>query len=300
MLELTRVICPVDFSEPSVRAMQHADAIAAWWGAQLVVLHVYTPVPEAVPALQLANVGGEIYEETDLLPLERVALEFADKAGVSRQRSRVVIRVGWPADEIVGHAGAGSDRIIVIGTHGARGFRRMVLGSVVEKVVRNALCPVITVPPHAEARSHPPFRTILCPLEFSDSSLHALPLAMAFAKEGDARLTLLHIVQGGRVTADAVEPGASSGMLPVAATEDESQARLRQLLPADAGDWCTPLVKVVHGSPGDEILRCAAEMQADLIVMGVRKRSGFDQALFGSTTNQVLRGAACPVLTERA
>ena len=299
MLELTRVICPVDFSEPSLRAVQHADAIAAWWGAQLVVLHVYTPVPEAVPAMELANVGGEIYEEADLRPLERLALEFAQKAGVNQQRSRVLIRVGWPADEIVRHAGAGSDRLIVIGTHGAQGFRRMVLGSVAEKVVRNALCPVITVPPQAETRSHPPFRTILCPVEFSDSSLHAVPLAMAFAKEGDSRLTLLHIVQGAAVT-EAVPPGAVSGSTPVSASETESQARLRELLPPDAGDWCTPLVQVVHGTPGDEILRCAAVMQADLIVMGVRKRSGFDQALFGSTTNQVLRGATCPVMTERA
>jgi nucleotide-binding universal stress UspA family protein len=299
MLELTRVICPVDFSEPSLRAVQHADAIATWWGAQLVVLHVYTPAPEVVPAMELANVGGEIYEEADLRPLERLALEFAQKAGVNQQRSRVLIRVGWPADEIVRHAGAGSDRLIVIGTHGAQGFRRMVLGSVAEKVVRNALCPVITVPPHAETRSHPPFRTILCPVEFSDSSLHAVPLAMAFAKEGDSRLTLLHIVQGAAVT-ETVPPGALSGPPPVSASEAESQARLRELLPPDAGDWCTPLVQVVHGAPGDEILRCAAVMQADLIVMGVRKRSGFDQALFGSTTNQVLRGATCPVMTERA
>src|SRR6476661_4704079 len=109
MVEITRVICPVDFSEPSEHAFRHAIAVARWWGATLTVLHVYTPVPEVVPALEPAGLGIDGGDDPDLHPPERVTSEFARRAGADPQTTRVVVRVGWPADEIVTYAGAGED-----------------------------------------------------------------------------------------------------------------------------------------------------------------------------------------------
>jgi nucleotide-binding universal stress UspA family protein len=274
--------------------------VARWWGATLTVLHVYTPVPEVVPALEPAGLGIDGGDDPDLHPLERVTSEFARRAGADPQTTRVVVRVGWPADEIVTYAGAGEDRVVVIGTQGARGFRRMMLGSVAEKVVRTALCPVITVPPLAQASTKLPFKSILCPVDFSASSEHAVPMALSLARAGDAELTLLHVVQGDQHGKLPSYARTFSSPDLGAVRDEEGEARLRHLLPAESVNWCTPHVHLVHGTPGDEILKYAADTGPDLIVMGVRKRSGLDQALFGSTTNQVLRGAACPVLTERA
>ncbi len=297
MPAITRVVCPVDFSEPSAHALRHAARVASWWQAPLVVLHVYTPVPEAVPVYDAPN-GGLTDQSPEMRALQRVAAEFARTAGA--KPSGVVTQVGWPPDEIVRFAGSGRETVIVIGTHGARGFRRMMLGSVTEKVVRTALCPVITIPPHAPDRNVPPYKTMLCAVDFSSSSEHAVPLAASLAREGDARLTLLHVVQGTRPAEQPAYARTFSSVEYAVLRDEDAEARLRQLLPADAADWCTPEVQVVHGEPGEEILKRAARTDTDLIVLGVRKRSGIDQAVFGSTTNDVLRAAGCAVMTERA
>ena len=83
----------------------------------------------------------------------------------------------------------------MIGTHGAGGFEHLVLGSAAEKVLRKATCPVLTVPPHARATSKLPFKRILCPVDFSDSSRAALDFAFSLAQEGDAELTILHVFE---------------------------------------------------------------------------------------------------------
>ena len=85
--------------------------------------------------------------------------------------------------------------LIVIGTHGAGGFEHLVLGSVTEKVLRRATCPVLTVPPRARTTAKLPFKRILCPLDFSESSLAALDFAFSLAQQGDAELTILHVFE---------------------------------------------------------------------------------------------------------
>lgn len=83
-----------------------------------------------------------------------------------------------------------------MGTHGRGGFERLFLGSVTEKVLRTARCPVLTVPPPAEGAPSGPvlYKTILCPLDFSDSSMRALEYALSLAKESHARVILLHVL----------------------------------------------------------------------------------------------------------
>ena len=82
--------------------------------------------------------------------------------------------------------------------------------------------------------------------------------------------------------------------------EADAVDRLQRLVPADARSWCSPATMVVHGKPHVEVLKAAAERQADLIVLGVRGRNTFDLMLFGSTTNQIVRQANRPVLTVHA
>ena len=87
--------------------------------------------------------------------------------------------------------------LLVIGTHGRSGFERLVLGSVTEKVLRKASCPVLTVPkrlPDAVPVGPVLFKRILCPVDFSESSLHALSYAVSMAQEADGQLTVLHVV----------------------------------------------------------------------------------------------------------
>ena len=107
----------------------------------------------------------------------------------------VLIDSGQAAHQILEHATSLPADLIVIGTHGASGFEHLLLGSVTEKVLRRATCPVLTVPPRARTRAKLPFKRILCPLDFSESSLAALDFAVSLAQQGDAALTLLHVFE---------------------------------------------------------------------------------------------------------
>jgi universal stress protein A len=71
------------------------------------------------------------------------------------------------------------------------------------------------------------------------------------------------------------------------------------MVPAAARDWCEPSTHLTHGKPYEQVLGFAGDHGVDLIVIGVHGRNALDVALFGSTTNQVIRGATCPVLTLR-
>jgi nucleotide-binding universal stress UspA family protein len=86
----------------------------------------------------------------------------------------------------------------VLGTHARSGFQRLFLGSVTEKVIRKATCPTLVVPPrapHVPAGAPIQFRRILCPVDCSASALDAVAYAINMAKEADAQLTLLHVVE---------------------------------------------------------------------------------------------------------
>ena len=193
----------------------------------------------------------------------------------------------WPAD------------MLVMGTHGRGGFERWVLGSVTEKVLRKAPCPVLTVPPPAGGL-HPSgavlFRTIICPVDFSEASLAALEHAMKLAEESSAEITVLHVLE---VLVED-EPSARIAGFDVPEfrryLEKDAREKLHRVVPEEARAWCRPREEVVGGRPWREILRVAKERQADLVVMGVRGRNPVDIVLFGSTTHHVVRGARCPVL----
>jgi len=142
------------------------------------------------------------------------------------------------------------------------------------------------------------WETLVCPVDFSEVSLHALRYAGDLCRECGARLVLLHVVEPivapsdfsfGPVTLTEVE----DGLLDRAKTAlEESAAKLG--LPAGRTE-----VAVARGRASDEIVRTAAEKKADLIVMGTHGYAGFSHALLGSTAERVVRKARCPVLTVK-
>lgn len=181
---------------------------------------------------------------------------------------------------------------------GRGGFERLLLGSVAEKVLRKATCPVMTVPPPAVTTSKLPFAHLLCPVDFSDSSISALQFAFSLAKESNARLTLVHVFEFHSDEESAKRALAASESY--RQWETDARQRLDALIPQDVRTWCTPESRLAYGKAYQQILKLAATEQTDLIVMGVQGRIAFDLTLFGSTTNQVVRQASCPVLTLRS
>ena len=295
MRQITRILCPVDLSEMSRHAVTHAMLLAGWYNAKITALHVCNPI--MIPSTDFTVVGMGpppvlTAEEIDEARRQVAAL-FTASLDVE-----VLVESGRPANQILERAGSLPADLIVIGTHGASGFEHLLLGSVTEKVLRRASCPVLTVPPLARTTSKLPYKRLLCPVDFSDSSLAALDFAFSLAQEGDAALTLLHVFDW--PAEDVPLPTRPFNMAEYRQeAERAALAKLHALVPDAIRDWCHPSTRVAHGKAYREILGVATADSTDLIVMGVHGRNVVDLMLFGSTTNQVVRHATCPVLTIR-
>jgi nucleotide-binding universal stress UspA family protein len=195
--------------------------------------------------------------------------------------------------------------LIVIGTHGTSGFEHLLLGSVTEKVLRKATCPVLTVPPRAQVISRLPFERLLCAVDFSDSSITALQAGFSLGEESSAVLTILHVLEWpwGEPPPPRLEdlpPEQGAALAEYRRyCEKSAMTRLESLVPGSARASHPTVTRLRSGKPYVQILDVAAEERSDLIIIGVRGRRPLDVSLFGSTTNQVVRQARCPVLTLR-
>src|SRR5262245_1425416 len=211
-----------------------------------------------------------------------------------------IVVEGDPVEVIVDQARRAD--LLVLGTHGRKGFERLVLGSVTEKVLRKSSCPVLTVPRHAPGAPSgdpPAFKRILCGVDFSEPAHQAVEFALSLAMEADARLSLLHVVE--QLPEIGLPDAARFDLRDYAEyLERGARDRLLALIPEEAREWCRPEVVVAPGKAYRAILKVAEKRRSDLIVMGVAGRGGIDRMMFGSTTHKVVREAACPVLTVRS
>ncbi len=141
-------------------------------------------------------------------------------------------------------------------------------------------------------------KKVLVPTDFSESARHAFTYGVSFAREYKAELVLLHVVENLTV-------GYASDLFPVPMAEvfqeisGYAKAELARLAEEARGRGVSVQELVVQGKPSVEIIRFAAENQVDMIVLGTHGKGMLDQALFGSTTERVVRRAPCPVLTVR-
>ena len=196
MVELKRILCPVDLSELSIRAIAYADALAKWYSGSLTVLHV-------VPTFEAMEVrAGALFDEVQVVyPMPRDQVldqirETVNAAGVAPDKAELAAEAGEPAAVIVDQSLERKSDLLVMATHGRRGFNRLLLGSITEKVLHTAPCPVLTVPPHApESPARVAVRSILCPIDLSPASLQALGFAVDIARRVDASLTVLQVIE---------------------------------------------------------------------------------------------------------
>lgn len=307
-VELDRILCPIDFSETSRHALDHAATLARWYGARMMLLYVHPALAIAPLAPGLPLMPGVILTGEDREAVEARLESFArEEIGDQLPLTRHVLE-GDAAREIRTFARESGTQLIVLGTHGRSGFERLVMGSVAEKVVRTAGCPVLTVPPRIPETVPLPttlFRRVLCAIDFSECSMEGLRYALSIAQESGGALTVVHVAEllpedvpgFGEPDPSANHPHTFRDYLAQA-----SAARAAQLdaaIPAGVRDYCTVDTVMASGKPYREILRLAAERASDLIVLGVHGRGVLDRFFFGSTTEHVVRAATCPVLTIR-
>jgi nucleotide-binding universal stress UspA family protein len=288
-MKLKKILCPVDFSAGSRRAMRLAVRQAKLADAELVLAHAWYLPPMAY--------SGELVYPADAVQVMiedeeralKAAVDEATALGAPRVTSRFLSGVPW--DQLVEVLrGDPAFELVVMGTHGRSGLSRFVLGSVAEKVVRHAPCPVLTVPDRDHAAA---FQHVLCPIDFSACSRLAVDLAAEFVEPGGAGITLLHVLE-----------------LPVTASGEPPTAELIRTLDAHAGKlleaWAAELRAKVSvpvtthwriGNPGGQTLAMVDEQPGfDLVVAGSHGRTGLRRALLGSVAEKIVPHPPCPVL----
>jgi nucleotide-binding universal stress UspA family protein len=291
MLEIKLILCPIDFSEFSVRAYQHALSLAEHYRAKLVAQHVVElwryPYADYAASLGDYERFSQALREGGKEQLE----EFVKNHTHDEIQPELVVHQGIAPDSILSFAQAEKTDVIVMGTHGRRGFDRLMLGSVTDRVMRRAPCPVLAVGKAShdsvasdEGRHRRHLSRILFCTDFSDNSERALNYALSARAEYDAELTMLHVLE-------EVSPPAKKEQA-IATAKDE----LEKLILSEGRK--TPKIKtaVRIGKPYEQIIQLALEAQIDMVAMAVRGRGALDLAVFGSTTYRVLQLGPCPVL----
>lgn len=297
MVRLSSILCPVDLSDCSRHALEHALALARSYHARLTVMEVSWPlIPPVAYAAAAGVFPAPMTMAGDVDELREGLRRFAAHGVEAGVEMDLQVREGAVVPTILEEAHRVGADLIVMGTHGRSGFDRLLLGSVTEKVLRKAECAVMTVPPadqtEAPARTH---RTIVCAVDFSRLAARAVDYALSLAQELQARLVLVHAIEW-----PPERPMSSAEDRQIGALRIDALRQLHALVPDEARAWCETEDIATLGRAHEEIVRIARERDADLIVLGVHGRSALNVALFGSTANQVVRHATCPVLTVRS
>jgi nucleotide-binding universal stress UspA family protein len=287
---IERILCAVDFSHFSARAYAYAQSIAGHYRAKLVVQHIVELWQHPSVDYCVSLHGYEDFRRKFVADGQNDLQQFVDRfSGIKPER---IVQEGVAADAILSLARERAISLIVMGTHGRRGFDHLMLGSVTERVFRNASCPVLVVHQSAPVSSNPTaadesvrIRRILCCVDFSPHSARAVKYALSLAAAYDSEVTILHVLDGG---SDAGDVGTQTA---------RTIENLEKLIPpADRGST-TVHFAVRPGKAYIEILQFAAEAQSDVIITGVRGRHALDLAVFGSTTYRAIQLGPRPVLT---
>jgi nucleotide-binding universal stress UspA family protein len=311
MLPFRKILCPTDFSDISYQALDAAIQLAKDFHAELCVLHVAPPLGSELGVAAYGAAGYAPVIPSDAAELDEESVSDA-KARLSELiaarvpegvKARGLVHLGNAASEIESAIEAENADLLVIATRGLSGWRHLVFGSVTERTVRLAKCPVLAFHDRRahkrESRKEPllPLRQILCPTDFSEPSRVALQAAGELAAHYGAKLGVLHVTWtlANRLPSGDYEM-AGYDKLKVCEAHAKLGEMIRENTPAAAGVY--PLVR--PGAKAEEIERAAEEEEADLIVIATHGASGWQRLFYGSIAEQVLRTTHFPILVIHA
>jgi len=294
---LDRILCAVDFSKFSKSVIDYATGLAQGFGAHVTVFHALsfprTPLqgdsdcrPGTAEPEQISKVCTRIEE---LMVDRPVPWD-------------TVVRCGNAVDAIVDYTEANNIGIVLVASYGLSGWKRLLLGTVVETLSRTLSRPLLVVRPAPKKRKQDPhpqhlrLKNILICCDLSSTTLSLYPYAEKFVRHFDASLHIVHAMET-PVQEDLVDPTTA----PYAEVQSKLQAqlheRLRRRMPPEYLQSASITTAVIPGNPTDSLRDYATANAIDLIIVGVRPRGSFQKILIGSTTESMVRHAPCNVLT---
>ena len=282
-ISFKNILFLTDFTEASIPAYAYALAFGKKFDARLYPAHVVIPfVPteaeyRVAPDLRTQQVEAARKRITDLF-----AGSGANYQGLVAEGSVEAAVPDWTAKHGI--------ELIVTGTHARKGVDRFFLGSTAEEIFRTATCPVLTVGPHVEPVNKAEFKInrILYATSLTKGSEPALAYALSFAREPDAELTIMHVVD------DDVQVDPDPRV-----AEELAWQKVRKLAPADEGLAHRPEFIVTQGDVAKKIVEFAKRESPDLIVLGLSPNQKTSTHFQRGIAYKVISAAPCPVLTVR-
>ena len=301
MSTVKHILHPTDLSLAAKPAFEESLALARKFGATLHVLHVAPtfgddPVRNAFKAAVNEDdfyqaVRNEMEERMDAI------LEVHHTEGLSVQK--VYERGSTPSDTIIEYASAHNIDVIVMGTNGYKGLRRLVLGSVTANVAREAPCHVITVRNVTGViDKEEPFDRILVPVDLEESSKVQLAHAASLAKELDASMRVVHVIEPFPFPTWAMSSEMLNDLIP--SHMDHVKERLDELVQEVVASGTEVETVVDEGKAAACIVKQSEDYAADLIVMTPRSTGWMERVPLGSVAERVMASADHPVFLIHA
>jgi nucleotide-binding universal stress UspA family protein len=184
--------------------------------------------------------------------------------------------------------------LLVVGTHSRTGLQRAALGSIADRMVRQATCPVLTVRPRPETARRRAIRRICYATDFSPTARAAWPWVVAIASAAGAEVDLVHVTF--EPVVDHHMPAEAIGRM-AQFLRDQGRIEVERFLERSTLPRERIHVHLSPGVPGEQIVHRALEQAADLIVMGTHGWSAIVRWMLGSAAHYVIQTAPCPVLT---
>ena len=300
MIKIEKILVAKDFSESAEAALHFAIALAVRYGAALHVLYAQVIHGDAFDApiypaghterirAKMKEVAAQMVKKHKDADLDRLAVE------------NVIVRDVAAGPAIVRYATEHEIDLIVMGTHGNRGLRHFLIGSVAEEVVRLAPCPVLTVRAREEAVVEVQGSTsILVPVDFSRHALEAVRYAREVADTLGGRVDLLHVIE------EALHPafyntGAFSIYDIQPNLKEHAVLHLERLFEEAGGPAVEVRFLVRSGQASHEVVAYAEEAESSMILMSTHGLSGLAHFFIGSVAERVVRTAPCPVFTIKS
>jgi nucleotide-binding universal stress UspA family protein len=292
VIRFKTILAPVDFSDASKKAVNHALTLAIHFNAKLILAHI---VPLASGPTQTHEVELQKSEAAKGEIRTLIPAEYAGKVDVD-----TIVRIGDIDSELSRVIRDESVDLIVMGTHGRRYLGRWFIGSVTESLLRNSPVPLLTTSHvDSEPRIQPgpvDLKRILYATDLPGDSSKGLQYAIGLARTLGAALTVIHVVDHANFLYWA---GATAAYLKEELPDllQQRGKMLAELVAREAPAGMNVETKVVEGRPFEEIVRAAEQQAADIIVLNLQNKEILERALIGSTAERVVRLARIPVLS---
>lgn len=292
-----KIICATDFSDLSNRTVPYGIGLAREFGAKLYMCHVIN----LLHATMYGEDRVDFAERKKSRIMNYIHEQFERLIGAEDVDWEPLVATGSIVNEISREVEEKDVDLVISATHSRSGLKRVVLGSVTERLMQTLSCSLLVVrslghdfvtPADQKIR----LQRILVGCDFSPDSSMAFQYGLSLAQEFQSELHLAHVIEP-RHYKDLLKAVAESERKLQPDLRDQLSERLAEMITEEARIWCTPKTALLAGQPYKELIEYAVLHNIDLIVLGVRGYGLAERLFVGSTTDRVVRQAQCPVLS---